>query len=229
MEHTSGVGVVDKTVAILDAVAAAPLSLAELSDRTGIPRATAHRLAVALEHHGALTRDDSGRFIIGGRTARWAAGVDEVRAVAEEAVHALCNRTGLSAQAYRRIGDQRLCLAAAEPASGLRDTVPVGSMLTLEAGSGAQILVAWLDPLERDRILAGAAYDEADLEVVRERGWAHSVGQRAEGVASISAPIRATDGRVLLAISVSGPADRLAAPPQVVRDALLAEVQRLSA
>ena len=219
----------DKTVSLLDAVATGPLSLAELSESTSIPRATAHRLAVALEHHGVLRRDDFGRFAHGPRTARWAAGLDEVRAMAEEAVHALRDASGLSAQAYRRIGDQRLCVAAAEPPSGLRDTVPVGSLLTLRAGSGAQVLVAWLDEAERTRLLAGAAYDEADLNVVRRRGWAHSVGQRAYGVGSISAPIRGADRGVILAISISGPADQLAKPSVRLREELLAEVNRLSA
>lgn len=229
MDESSGVGVVDKTVALIDAVAAGALPLADLSESTGIPRATAHRLAVALEHHGVLMRDEFGRFTLGPRTARWAAGLDEVRAIAEEAVHALRDATGLSAQAYRRIGDQRLCVAAAEPPSGLRDTVPVGSLLTLSAGSGAQVLVAWLDEAERARLLVGAAYDEAELATVRRRGWAHSVGQRADGVASISAPIRGAEGGVVLAISVSGPADRLAKPSASLREALLAEVGRLSA
>jgi len=219
---------VDKTVALLDAVATEPLPLAELAKRTGIPRATTHRLAVALECHGVLMRDDLGRFTLGPRTARWAAGLDEVRPIAEEAVHRLREATGLSAQAYRRIGDQRLCVAAAEPPSGLRDTVPVGSLLTLGAGSGAQVLVAWLDEFERSRLLNGAAYDEADLAAVRRRGWAHSVGQRAPGVGSISAPIRSADGDVLLAVSISGPADGLAKPSARLREQLLAEVQRLS-
>ena len=219
---------VDKTVALLDAVAAEPLPLADLATRTGIPRATAHRLAVALEHHGVLRRDDEGRFALGPRTARWSAGHDRLRTVADEAVHALRDKTGLSVQAYRRIGDQRLCLAAAEPPSGLRDTVPVGSLLTLAAGSGAQVLVAWLSEQERQSLLDDAAYDEEDLALVRERGWAHSVGQRAEGVASVSAPVVAADGTVLLAISVSGPAERLTRPPAEIVDALQHEVRRLS-
>ena len=66
MEHTvSGVGVVDKSFSILQLVAVAPCSLAELVERTGLSRATAHRLAVALESHGMLRRLDDGRFALG--------------------------------------------------------------------------------------------------------------------------------------------------------------------
>ncbi|MCU1498241.1 MAG: transcriptional regulator, IclR family, partial [Acidimicrobiales bacterium] len=63
----SGVGVLDKSVAVLDAVAqrSGAATLAELVDATGISRATTHRLAVALEAHGLLRRDDAGRFALG--------------------------------------------------------------------------------------------------------------------------------------------------------------------
>ena len=54
--------------------------------------------------------------------------------------------TGESAQLWRRQGDIRVCVAAAERPSGLRDTIPVGSQLTMRAGSAAQVLLAWEDP-----------------------------------------------------------------------------------
>ncbi|MCW2529147.1 MAG: hypothetical protein JWM76_4007, partial [Pseudonocardiales bacterium] len=65
MGQHSGIGVLDKAVEILDAVAAGPASLATLVERTGLPRATAHRLAVALEVHSFLARDPEGRFVLG--------------------------------------------------------------------------------------------------------------------------------------------------------------------
>ena len=63
----SGVGVVDKAMVILGAVEAAPRSLGELVEATGYSRATAHRLAVALEVHGLIRRDEDGRFALGVR------------------------------------------------------------------------------------------------------------------------------------------------------------------
>ena len=52
----SGVGVLDKAVVIL-AACVDGASLAELVERTKLPRATAHRLAQALEIHRMLVRD----------------------------------------------------------------------------------------------------------------------------------------------------------------------------
>ena len=58
---SSGIGVVDKSVAILASVAEQPRALADLVEATSLPRATAHRLAVALEAHRLLARDADGR------------------------------------------------------------------------------------------------------------------------------------------------------------------------
>ena len=59
-----GVGVLDKAVDVLAALEVQPRSLSELVVATGLPRATAHRLATALEQHGLVRRDDDGRFIL---------------------------------------------------------------------------------------------------------------------------------------------------------------------
>jgi len=220
--------VVDKTVALLQAASQEPVSLAELVERTGIPRPTAHRLAVALEHHGLLERDGTGRFRLGLRLLQWGGETDPLLPRAQEAVAALRDRTHVSAQVYRRQGDSRLCIAAAEPASGLRDSVPVGALLTMRAGSAAQVLVAWAEPADVRLALRASAFTVRDLEAVRDRGWAHSEGQREPGVASISAPVRGPDGSVVAAVSLSGPVDRLAHPTKPQITALLRAASRLS-
>jgi DNA-binding IclR family transcriptional regulator len=66
----SGVGVLDKALSIMAALEAGPRSLSELVSATGIARPTAHRLAVALEFHRLVSRDFSGRFILGAKIIR---------------------------------------------------------------------------------------------------------------------------------------------------------------
>jgi len=48
---------------------------------------------------------------------------------------------------------------------------------------------------------------------VRRRGWAQSIGEREPGVASVSAPVRGPSNRVVAAVSVSGPIERLSRHP----------------
>ena len=213
--NNSGVGVLDKAVSILSTLEAGPHSLAELVSATGIARPTAHRLAVALEFHRLVARDLTGRFVLGPRSSELgaAAGEDRLLAAAAPALAALRDATGESAQLYRRQGDLRICVAVAERLSGLRDSVPVCAALTMQAGSAAQILLAWEDSEKIHRGLTNARFTAAQLSADRRRGWAQSVGEREAGVASVSAPVRAPNGKVIAAVSISGPIERLGRQP----------------
>jgi DNA-binding IclR family transcriptional regulator len=212
--QSSGIGVVDKSVGILAAVAATPCTLAELVEATGLPRATAHRLAVALEVHGLISRDAEGRFVVGARLGELAAAMPDPLVTAAGPVLAwVRDECGESAQLYRRDGNERVCIAAAERLSGLRTTVPVGSRLPLTAGSGAQVLCAWSEPSSLHDVLSAASYTARVLADVRRRGWAQSVGQREAGVASVSAPVLDERGELLGALSLSGPIERLGRNP----------------
>src|SRR5512133_3994629 len=141
MDNSSGVGVLDKAALVLAALESGPATLAGLVAGTGLARPTAHRLAVALEHHRLVARDLQGRFVLGPRLAELAtaAGEDRLLAAAGPVLTALRDHTGESAQLYRRQGDLRVCVAAAERPMGLRDSIPVGGALTMEAGSAAQV------------------------------------------------------------------------------------------
>ena len=214
MGKDSGIGVLDKSVAVLHAAAASPCNLNELCEATGLPRATAHRLAVGLEVHELLTRDETGRWVPGPTLARLASTAhDQVLEAALLVLPGLQEATGESEQHYRREGPVRVCIAASEPPTGLRDTVPVGSRLTMSAGSAAKVLAAWAAPDTRDMLLADADYNERTLTEIRRRGWAQSVSERVEGVASVSAPVRDPAGEVIAAVSISGPVARLGRRP----------------
>src|SRR5581483_5535955 len=202
MDNGSGVGVLDKAAQVLTALESGPLTLAGLVAGTGLARPTAHRLAVALEHHRLVARDMQGRFVLGPRLAELSAAAGE---------------------------DRLLATAAPVRPSGLRDTIPIGSQLTMRAGSAAQVLMAWEDPERMHRGLQNAAYSAAALSGIRRRGWAQSVGEREAGVASVSAPVRSPAGKIIAAVSVSGPLERLTRTPgRMHAPAVLAAAERLS-
>jgi DNA-binding IclR family transcriptional regulator len=193
--RVSDVGVLDKAVAILAAVAVEPLALGGLVAATGISRPTAHRLAVALEAHGMLRRDPDGRFALGSRLlalGQAAAASYPLRDSALPAMRELRDATGESVQLYVREGDTRVCVASLESPHGLRTIVAAGAALPLDVGSAGAVL------REEPDVLA--------------RGWAESVAQRQAGVASVSAPVLAS-GRVVAAVGVSGPIERLTREP----------------
>lgn len=193
MDIVTGVGVLDKAAHVLRAVADRPLSLNGLQAATGLPRATAHRLAVALEVHGLLRRDAEGRFDLGPELAALGRVASQRYPLGEQALpvlEALRDATGESTQLFVREGSNRRCVVSLQSPHALRWIVPEGVLFPLELGSAGRVLGGE----------TGAA------------GWVESVEEREAGVASVSAPVIADDG-VIAAVSVSGPIDRLTRSP----------------
>lgn len=207
MDSVSGVGVLDKAMAVLAAVEGQPRSLAELVTATGLSRPTAHRLAAALEAHGLLRRDGEGRFCLGLRLialGHEAAEALPVWAAARPTLAWLLAETGESVQLYVRDGAERVCVESLESTRELRTIVPVGARLPLTAGSAARVLLGEVGP----------------------GGWTASVAEREEGVASVSAPVHGSQRVVLAAVSVSGPINRLGEDPGPRFGPLLVEAAR---
>lgn len=193
MDIVTGVGVLDKAAHVLRAVADRPLSLNGLQAATGLPRATAHRLAVALEVHGLLRRDAEGRFDLGPELAALGRVASQRYPLGEQALpvlEALRDATGESTQLFVREGSNRRCVVSLQSPHALRWIVPEGVLFPLELGSAGRVL--------------GGETSTA--------GWVESVEEREAGVASVSAPVIA-DGGVIAAVSVSGPIDRLTRSP----------------
>jgi DNA-binding IclR family transcriptional regulator len=191
VDSVSGVGVIDKGVVILRALVRAPLDLAGLQESTGLPRATAHRLAVALEQHGLVRRDPQGRFSLGFELIRLGRAAEDEFPLADltrPILTSLRDDTGESVQLYVADGDGRRCVVSLESTHGLRWIVPQGALLPLDRGSAGRVL-------QGDSI-------------------AESVEEREPGVASVSAAVRDRRGNVIAALSLSGPVERLTRQPR---------------
>ena len=194
MDSVSGVGVLDKAFVVLNALVARPLSLSESVEATGIPRATCHRLLSALEHHGAVRRNNEGLYCLGPTLAGLGRGaavqfpfLERAREIATE----IRDRTGESVQVFIAETDGRRCVISLESPNGLRWIVPEGSLFPLARGSAGKVLSAKNAPTT----------------------WVESVEERVKGVASVSAPILDADGHVIAAISISGPLERMSRTP----------------
>jgi DNA-binding IclR family transcriptional regulator len=213
---------IDRATALLTLVveAGAPRTFASLVDELGMARSTTWRLLAALEDNGLIQRDQTGAFRPGSLFVRYAARSSAVRDLAELARPALERLGGLTAET--------VSLAVAR-GNELIEIARVGSRHLLSAGhrmdggdpphctAVGKVLLAHgvltLPPGELARCTPYSPIDRAALEheltQVRRRGWAASIDELEVGLAGVAAPIRAMDGAVVAAVSVSGPHERI--------------------
>ena len=212
--RTSEVNVLDRVVAVLEAVEAGAHSFTRIAQDTGLARSTSHRLVKALEAHGLLAHHGGGLgYRLGPRLLRLASEAMRelpLRDLAHPVLERLARATGESAQLFVRSGDVRVCVDAVESAYELRTIVPVGASLPLTAGSAAKIFLAF--STQPERLIRKASDPQRlahEIELARSRGWASSAGERQPGVGSVSAPVVEPGGLLVAVVSVSGPVSRM--------------------
>ncbi|HYK86367.1 MAG TPA: IclR family transcriptional regulator [Ktedonobacteraceae bacterium] len=235
------VGVLDKAVAILHVfldgdVALTPL---EIAQRTQLPVPTVYRLAQALHEHGLLKKDGQ-RFGLGMTLLRLGSMVAEnndVRTQALPHLKWLREQTGENAELHIRHDETRLAVEIIRAAHNLRPFVEVGAPLPLHQGAGGKVLLAWLPPAERSRLaiastvrFRGRPFDVskllAELEHIRDVGWAMSEGERASGVSALAAPVFDFSGQVVGALILAAPTVRLGEAERATYIPLVCEAAR---
>ena len=199
---TSTVTAVLRAMQLIDAFALGEshLPLAELSRRCGLHKTTALRIARTLAQSGYLVQREDGDWRLGPAAgwlgARYQAGFD-VQNVLEPALRALTVASGESAAFYVREGHVRTCLVRVEGPQALRHHARMGEGLPLDKGSPGRVILAF-------------SGEPGDLyEAIRQRGFHWSIGEREQGVATISAPVFGKHWRLLGSVCVSGPSSRL--------------------
>lgn len=206
-KEAGGVEAVDRALAILTAFAShdGQMSLAQISEQTGLYKSTVLRIAASLERGGFLSRQENKLYRLGPQLFRL--GLLYQRAFKiEDMVRPILRRlveaTGESASFFVRQGDVRLCLFREESQHAVRDHVMEGATLTLERGAAGHVLVGY-----DSRALPAETFRSrlALLPIV-------SIGERSAEVAAVAVPVyrRGTAGVELAgALTVSGPRTRL--------------------
>ncbi|BEU97826.1 IclR family transcriptional regulator [Acidovorax sp. DW039] len=203
--EAGGVTAVTRALQLLDAFALGEshLSLAQLSRRCGLHKTTALRLARTLAASGYMVQRDDGDWRLGPSAgwlgARYQAGFD-VQNVMEPALRALTQASGESAAFYVREGNVRTCLVRVEGPQALRHHARMGEGLPLDKGSPGRVILAFSGE-------PGEVYEQ-----IRRRGYHYSIGEREQGVATVSAPVFGMHWRLLGSVCISGPDSRL--PPE---------------
>jgi IclR family transcriptional regulator, acetate operon repressor len=250
----SGTQAVERALAILDLFREGPAEqgISEIARRVDLRVPTAHRIVRALVARQYLEQDGrTERYRLGttvavlGQQALAARRLDLARPVLDRLAETSGESTAL---ASRRSGTVLVVLKSAS-ARPLRFDHPLGDPVPVHASAMAKALLAFsyasvaeavegLGRLDRltDRTVTTHRALVAELEAVRERGWATNVEERYEGVHGVAAPVFAggdatTGARAWAAVGVHGPStrltpDRFAATAALAKDAA-AEIGRV--
>lgn len=201
------------------------LGVSELAARLGLAKSTVHRLLTTLASEHFIERDDAtGRYRLGLKLYELGTIVSDhldIHEVVEGPIENLRDRTGETVHVAILDGMSVVYIARRESEHPLILLRRVGHRNDAHCTSTGKVLLAALPPDARAALLAGRdlpahtdrtithrAELEAELDRVRERGYAENVGESETGGHSIAAPIRDASGRVVAAISVAGPALR---------------------
>ena len=225
-DSTGGVQSVDRAITVLEVLARrGEARVTEVAGELGVHKSTAFRLLAALQERGLVEQDtDRGRYRLGfGLVAL--AGAVTARMDVTRAGRAVCDRLA------REIGETvnlavlrehwAINVDQAQGGSAVAAQNWIGQLTPLHATSSGKVLLAYLEAGERGRLLDSAGLAgftaatitrrpalDAQLDTVRERGYATTVEEYELGLNAVAAPVRAAGGRVVAAVSASGPAYR---------------------
>jgi IclR family transcriptional regulator, acetate operon repressor len=201
-----------------------PMSFTELTAASGLAKSTTSRLLTALERNGLIRRDPAGRFCPGEifLSYAWRGGAEaDLVSVAQPVLDRLGGQTGETVNlGVPRDGGLVEQIAQVDSRYLIGGTNWVGLAVPLHCAALGKVLLAFgaahLPPgrLEQrtERTITSRQSLTADLAAVRARGYAVTIEELEPGLVAVAAPVFAAGAAAVGAISVSGPASRLAGP-----------------
>lgn len=220
------VGVLIKSMNLLVCLAEAPLTVAELSDKTGISKPTIYRILHTLDTGGFVVRDHGSRkYILGpalialGRATR---NSGELIRYTRPTLIELSKKYGETVNLGVLSHGKVLYLSTLETRQQLRDTVP----MTIESNARTTALgKAILSAMEEESALKiiSSMYSEKSnhksrlteeefieyIRQIRNQGFAIDNEDDAVGFRCVAAPILNSSNDPIAAISISAPTSRV--------------------
>lgn len=200
------------------------LSLTELAERLDLPKSSVHRLLAVLIAHGFVEQDPSTkRYQLGmkvfeiGSTVIHRIGLHQA---AHPVLEELAIRTGETCHLAVLSGAEAVYVYKIDGNSSIIMSSRVGKRAPCYCTSIGKVLIAWggedlfrrviwmgLHPYTRHTITRESEL-AAELERVRQQGYAFDKEEYEDGLRCIAAPIRDHSGRVIAAVGIAGPAWR---------------------
>ncbi len=225
--RSGGVQSLERAFTVLELVAAHPgaVSLSELATASGLPPPTLHRLARTMVELGYLRQEASRRYALGPRLALLAnSSSAQLSATALPHLARLVEEIGETANLAMLDGDFVAYVAQVPGRHSMRMFTEVGRRVhphctavgkALLARSTDEAVLALLQrtglPQQTPHTVTDALELIAQLEQVRQLGYAMDEGEQEVGVRCVAVAVDVPGSTLQLAFSVSGPAPRMTA------------------
>jgi len=224
MTAPSGTQAVDRAAALLVDILSAPtaLTFTQLQSRSGLAKSTLSRMLSSLQRQGLVHRTAGGALEPGvvltqyAHTTRPMAGLI---GMAARHLQELSESSGETINLAVMVGNEveQVDQVDCRYLMGVMGSVNwVGQRVPLHCSAVGKVFLAYGAQLPTGRLerrtsksLANRTELQCDLAGVRERGWALADSELEEGLVAVAAPVFAPDGRVIAALSISGPSTRM--------------------
>lgn len=199
------------------------LSLTEITERSGVPKATVHRLASQLVSIGFLEKRGT-TYRLGLRLFEMGQLVPRnqiLRQAASGYIHELAQETGETVHLAIRQGSDVLYVDKLDPLRGVGQVSRVAGRYPIHGAATGKVLLAYasadvfasivasgLRPVTRHTITSAVVLRQ-QLAKIRADGWGREVEEIRLGNMSLAAPIEIRRGSVVAAIAITGPIQRL--------------------
>ncbi|MCA1452663.1 IclR family transcriptional regulator [Bradyrhizobium sp. BRP22] len=200
--RSPGVAAVDRALTILGAFEERPepMSLAELSRHTGMYKSTLLRLMTSLQEFGYLVQLPEGRYHLGPTPFRLGAIYQRANNLHDRVIPVLRQLVAAGTESpsfhVRHDGKRRLCVFRIDSQHSTLDRVEAGMLLPLDRGAAGRVILAFDGE-------SGEVYDP-----IRKGAIAVSFGERDPDCAGIACPVFGPNGKLVGALSLSGPKPR---------------------
>ncbi len=218
---TRRIGAAERAISVLDTLAdGGELGTNEIARRTGMTPSTVSRQLGTLAASGLVERvAATGRYRLGLRIVHLANAILarlDVRAVARPHLEELVRSTGETATLSVPGEEDAITVDFVSSSHQIQPVSRLGRPSIAHATSAGKVMLAFLDrsvPAGELRAYTPRTITDpkelaAEIERVRERGWAEAIEEREVGLSAIAAPIRGSRGELEAILALQGPSAR---------------------
>jgi DNA-binding IclR family transcriptional regulator len=218
---------VERAFDLLEALAAAKgeLGILDLSECVHLHPSTVHRLLATLVQRGYVRQSPlTGRYALGARVLQFSRFYDQttLRVEAYPFLERLVRASGETTNLSILDHDEAVYIDQVQSPHLVRMFAQIGRRVPLHSTGCGKILLAYLEPAERARIIREKGLPACTrntitnpqelgrvLAQVRRCGYAVDNEEMERGVRCVAGPVRDHTGKVIAAISISGPVTRM--------------------